>query len=110
MTGKTLTFEQAKAAHAVMAAAASMDLASGSVNIQFTSGESFKPVSRHEDGAYLVHDMERRDGKIEHVGRAERYETLADFAAAYAPASDAEDFPLGKACDLSGDTPCEACQ
>lgn len=25
-------------------------------------------------------------------------------------AAPGDDFPLGKACDLSGDTPCEACQ
>lgn len=35
---------------------------------------------------------------------------LAERVAAFMPAAAAVDFPLGKACDLSGDTACEACQ
>ena len=35
---------------------------------------------------------------------------LAERIAAFMPAAAAVDFPLGKACDLSGDTACEACQ
>ena len=39
----------------------------------------------------------------EHAERLER-------VAAFQPAPVDDDFPLGKACDLSGDTACEACQ
>ena len=35
---------------------------------------------------------------------------LAERIAAFMPAAAEADFPLGKACDLSGDTACEACQ
>ena len=35
---------------------------------------------------------------------------LAERVAAFMPAAAEADFPLGKACDLSGDTACEACQ
>ena len=35
---------------------------------------------------------------------------LAERIAAFMPAPVGDDFPLGKACDLSGDTACEACQ
>lgn len=35
---------------------------------------------------------------------------LAERIAAFLPAAAEADFPLGKACDLSGDTACEACQ
>ena len=35
---------------------------------------------------------------------------LAERIAAFIPAAAEADFPLGKACDLSGDTACEACQ
>lgn len=35
---------------------------------------------------------------------------LAERVAAFLPAPVGDDFPLGKACDLSGDTGCEACQ
>lgn len=35
---------------------------------------------------------------------------LAERVAAFIPAAAGADFPLGKACDLSGDTACEACQ
>ena len=35
---------------------------------------------------------------------------LAERVAAFLPAAAEADFPLGKACDLSGDTACEACQ
>ena len=35
---------------------------------------------------------------------------LAERVAAFQPAPVGDDFPLGKACDLSGDTACEACQ
>ena len=35
---------------------------------------------------------------------------LAERVAAFIPAAAEADFPLGKACDLSGDTACEACQ
>ena len=35
---------------------------------------------------------------------------LAERIAAFMPVAAAADFPLGKACDLSGDTACEACQ
>lgn len=35
---------------------------------------------------------------------------LAERVAAFLPAQVDDDFPLGKACDLSGDTACEACQ
>ena len=35
---------------------------------------------------------------------------LAERIAAFMPAAAEADFPLGKACDLSGDTGCEACQ
>ena len=35
---------------------------------------------------------------------------LAERVAAFQSAPVGDDFPLGKACDLSGDTACEACQ
>lgn len=35
---------------------------------------------------------------------------LAERVAAFLPAAAEADFPLGQACDLSGDTACEACQ
>ena len=62
-------------------------------------------------------------GPFRSLGRAERKllmrqeEVMTDLAmvlaervAAFQPAPVGDDFPLGKACDLSGDTACEACQ
>jgi hypothetical protein len=43
--------------------------------------------------------------------KGEHYPCKPDiFAATYEPAEDDNDFELGKACDLSGEGTCEACQ
>lgn len=55
-----------------------------------------------EDGKCLSDD-EARSGPL-----GERAESSADALIRYLGGGD--DFPLGKACDLTGDGTCEACQ
>lgn len=105
MTGKIFTPTQAKAALAAMRA---VNAAGGNTGISFDKG-----VDGMWSGLY-VSNKEIHVAKIDATGYrvegAEVYKTFADFAAAYEGAPDPDDFPLGKACDLSGEGGCEACQ
>lgn len=71
------------------------------------------------DGAYPQLFIETLEGRMEaRIGdwiikgvSGELYPCKPDiFAATYEPAEDDNDFPLGQACDLSGEGTCEACQ
>jgi len=66
----------------------------------FINSETFPQVDRAERNRLI-----RQEAIM-----IELSQVLAERIAAFEAAAPAEDFPLGKACDLSGEGTCEACQ